>query len=104
MTRTDEVLAVLQAGGKAGVTTRQMLASTSHRYSAYILRLRERGYVITSVKERDGSWRYTLIREPGAAQAPPPPVTTFSQEEAPAIIDGQEQLFDVPPHENRYVS
>lgn len=102
MTRTDEVLALLKRGGKAGVTTSEMLAHTSHRYSAYILRLRKAGYVISSTKERPGAWRYTLIREPDQGEPAPPPKVFDGP--APQPGEGQEVLFELAPHGNRFAA
>jgi len=64
-TRKWLLLSLLEAAGSRGVTTAEcMSAGVGSRYSARLLELREAGYTVQSVRERDGSWRYTLLNSP----------------------------------------
>ena len=101
-TRRDLVLRLLRAAGARGVTTSDLLvAGVGSRYSARLLELRERGYTITSERERQGQWRYRLIREPGGAaaeqlEAPAAPASTRRRRRPPATSPAQIGLFDEP--------
>lgn len=95
-TRKWLLLSILESAGSRGVTTAEcMAAGVGSRYSARLMELRDAGYVIESVRERDGSWRYTLLnspddserggREPGFAK--PSPST-------PSLSTDQGSLFE----------
>lgn len=93
-TRRNLVLRLLRAAGDRGVTTGELLgAGVGSRYGARIGELRADGFIITSEREREGEWRYRLLREPGAA---PPPVA-LEPRRAPRrrpVAPGQIALFD----------
>jgi hypothetical protein len=75
-TRKWLLLRLLEDAGNHGATTADLLnAGIGSRYSARILELREDGYTIRSERERDGSYRYTLLFSPesesGHGEGPP---------------------------------
>lgn len=64
MTRRSLCLSLLEDAGPQGVTTGEFLqAGVGSRYGARLLELRKQGYVITSERIRDGSWRYVLVSD-----------------------------------------
>jgi hypothetical protein len=63
-------LDLLRKRGRYGVTTRELLeAGCGSRYGARLAELRDDGHVVTGVRLRNGSWRYTLIRDAERDQA-----------------------------------
>lgn len=60
---TQRVLQVLQAVGATGATTRELCQPNvgGVRFGARIMELREAGFEITCVRERNGSSRYRLL-------------------------------------------
>lgn len=67
---TAKVLGFLRDAGSRGVTTHELLhGGCGSRYGGRIHELRKLGYDITAERERQGSYRYTLISEPTASGA-----------------------------------
>lgn len=57
MSQTARILNLLKANGEA---TNGQLNKICFRYSARIADLRQEGWVIVSVKEKNGLWRFIL--------------------------------------------
>lgn len=65
MSRKWLLSTLLKEAGERGVTTGELLqAGVGSRYGARLLELREDGYVIESIRERAGSFRYRLLATP----------------------------------------
>jgi len=71
VTRRDLLAHLLREAGDRGLTTSELLqAGIGARYSARLLELRERGWVVEVTRIRDGAHRYTLVSEPTSRAAP----------------------------------
>lgn len=82
-----KVLCLLEAAGERGVTTKEMVQlGAGNRFSARLLELRGQGYAIRVTRERESSFRYTLLDRPtdqtvaraveGAGRGGHPPVAS----------------------------
>lgn len=64
MTQRETVLKMLEDAGERGVTTAQFLDARIPRFSARIGELRKDGHPVHTKRLREGSFLFTLVRQP----------------------------------------
>lgn len=101
----ERVLAMLRAAGPRGVTTSQFLDARIPRFGGRLEELRnDYGHKITTMRVREGEFRYTLTRDgevERAVSSPESPSGTTDAVSSPAPADGSLSLFDTPPPVHR---
>jgi hypothetical protein len=98
MTRKWLLLSLLETAGERGVTIGEIMgAGVGSRYGARLLELREQGYVVEAKREREGSFRYTLLATPDDLVDPPSETVASINRAATsvALARDTDKLFEV---------
>jgi hypothetical protein len=88
-TQRQKLILFLRERGERGGTNTQLIALGLYRYSSRIHECKTANYVIESVRETEGRWRYFLRHEP--AEELPPYVfqqTGHSEQDQPKVLVG----------------
>ena len=106
MTKAQIALGLLRDAGERGVTTAEfMRAGVGSRYGARIHDLRKQGAKVEGEREREGSWRYWLVKDVDEVERAVSPRSAPAHDAvlAPlaASTDGSLSLFDTTTYGSR---
>lgn len=89
LTQCQKLILFLRERGERGGTNTELIALGLYRYSSRIHECRTAQYVIESVHETEGCWRYFLRHEP-AVESPPYVFqqADHSEQDQPKILVG----------------